>query len=518
MLNNLSVGFRMALGFAIIFILLLLVSIISLLKIADLSKATADIIDDKIPKLEMSAQILENTLIQARAVRNLILSSDKDFQKQQLNVVQDVLKHNGELLTEIEPMIHTAKGHEVFQNIQNARAVYRDELEKLLQLASRESSTFNQQKATELVLGEYSKVAGNYVETLKAFSALEKELASQSGKQTEETAGIARKIVLVLSAIAAVLTALIARLLTTSITRPVNEAVNAADALAQGDLTVKINVKSKDELGRLMLSMKTMIEKLSLTIGEVVSNADMLKNAADQISATAQSLAQSSSEQAASVEETSASIEQMSASINQTAENAQVTDQMATTATGQAEEGGGAVTDTVQAMKQIAEKISIVDNIAYQTNLLALNAAIEAARAGDHGKGFAVVASEVRKLAERSRTAAEEISDLAGSSVGRALRAGNLLEEMLPSIKKTSDLVQEIAAASQEQSTGVNQINGAMGQLSETTQQNASASEELAATSEQMGAQAQQLQELMAFFKLSKSSTSESHPNETLHI
>jgi methyl-accepting chemotaxis protein len=180
---------------------------------------------------------------------------------------------------------------------------------------------------------------------------------------------------------------------------------------------------------------------------------------------------------------------------------------MATKASTEAQEGGESVRNTVDAMKQIAGKISIVDDIAYQTNLLALNAAIEAARAGEHGKGFAVVAAEVRKLAERSQIAAQEIGELAGSSVQMAERAGHLLDEMVPTIKKTSDLVQEITAASKEQSSGVGQINGAMGQLNQATQQNASASEELAATAEEMGAQSEQLQQLMTYFRLEQSAS-----------
>ncbi|WP_295518246.1 methyl-accepting chemotaxis protein, partial [uncultured Pseudomonas sp.] len=177
-----------------------------------------------------------------------------------------------------------------------------------------------------------------------------------------------------------------------------------------------------------------------------------------------------------------------------------VTDGMAGKAAREAGEGGQAVGETLVAMKTIADKIGIVDDIAYQTNLLALNAAIEAARAGEHGKGFAVVAAEVRKLAERSQVAAQEIGTVAKSSVALAERAGSLLDEMVPSISKTSDLVQEIASASEEQSSGVEQINSAMMQLSQITQQNASASEELAATAEEMSGQAEQLQRLMGFF------------------
>jgi methyl-accepting chemotaxis protein len=273
------------------------------------------------------------------------------------------------------------------------------------------------------------------------------------------------------------------------------------ERVASGDLTVAIETRANDNTS-MLAGIRTMVAKLSQVVAEVNSGAEALAGASEEVSATAQSLSQASSEQAAGVEETSASVEQMTASISQNTENAKVTDSMATKAAGEATEGGEAVKATVTAMKQIAQKIGIIDDIAYQTNLLALNAAIEAARAGEHGKGFAVVAAEVRKLAERSQVAAQEIGTVASSSVELAERAGKLLDEMVPSIKKTSDLVQEITAASEEQSSGVGQINAAVGQLSQTTQQNASSSEELAATAEEMSGQAEQLQQTMSFFKL----------------
>jgi methyl-accepting chemotaxis protein len=304
----------------------------------------------------------------------------------------------------------------------------------------------------------------------------------------------------------------IALVLAGRIVAPLREAIRAASSIAGGDLNNAISSTARDETGDLLRALAEMQHKLTEIIGEVRMAADNLGNAAGQVSATANSLSQSSSEQAASVEETTASIEQMTASITQNTENARLTDGMAAKAAREAAEGATAVGRTVENMKSIAGKIGIIDDIAYQTNLLALNAAIEAARAGEHGKGFAVVAAEVRKLAERSQVAAQEIGQLAGSSVAMAEQAGRLLDQMVPSIRKTSDLVQEIAAASQEQSAGVGQINGAMGQLNKATQQNASASEELAATSEEMGGQATQLQELMVFFRVDGSESAAATP------
>jgi methyl-accepting chemotaxis protein len=276
------------------------------------------------------------------------------------------------------------------------------------------------------------------------------------------------------------------------------------EAFADGDLTQRITRDYLGLFGKVKESANTTADNLARVMDEVRNAADALTGAASQVSATAQSLSQAASEQAASVEEASSSINIMSASITQNSDNARVTDGMATKTTREAVEGGKAVSQTVVAMRQIAAKIGIVDDIAYQTNLLALNAAIEAARAGEHGKGFAVVAAEVRKLAERSQASAREIGELAANSVTTAERAGNLLEEIVPSIQKTSELVQEIAAASSEQSDSVTQIGGAMGQLSKATQQNASASEELAATSEELSGQADQLQQSIAFFNTGK--------------
>jgi len=278
------------------------------------------------------------------------------------------------------------------------------------------------------------------------------------------------------------------------------EKVDAAVQIAKGDLTIAVTPQSaKDALG---IALQGMIAKLSQVIGEVRSGANALSSAATQVSSTSQGLSQGTSEQAASVEETTSSLEQMSASIAKNADNSRQLEQTAVKAARDGEESGKAVLETVQAMIAIAEKITIIEEIAYQTNLLALNAAIEAARAGEHGKGFAVVATEVRKLAERSQTAAKEIGGLAGSSVKVAERSGQLLTELVPSIRKSADTVQEVAAATAEQAAGVSQINRALTGVDQVTQRNASASEELASTAEEMASQAESLQQLMAFFRV----------------
>ena len=321
-------------------------------------------------------------------------------------------------------------------------------------------------------------------------------------QETVDRVNLASSAVIIGLIVALILAVIIAFTITRAITKPLYRGVEFATELSKGDLRAKLAVDQKDEIGNLAEALRQMQTKLAGVVGDVKGAAQNVSSGSEEMSSTAQELSQGATEQAASAEEVSSSMEEMGSNISQNADNASQTEKIAQKAAGNAEEGGKAVTETVGAMKEIAEKINIIEEIARNTNLLALNAAIEAARAGEHGKGFAVVASEVRKLAERSQKAAGEISELSQSSVAVAERAGEMINSIVPDIQKTAELVQEINAASAEQNSGADQINKALAQLDQVVQQNASSSEEMASMAEELSSQAEQLTSTVAFFQI----------------
>jgi len=481
----------------------------------------------------IGTRAIEQTL---RDIREMVLIGEQ--QKRVATIEVDILE---QLVAEVEYLLsgdvkdiakHGKYADEAADTLKAAIRAAEDEgdtvLAAQLQKVTRETEDYvrvfdeiidlvkaeKKDEAISLALGKSAAVADPMVEELKdAYEGLVKR-AQKDAELAEAAASSGMAYMQVVLILGVLIAMAFGTVLSRSIAGAIAQAADKAEKIAQGDLTVQIEVNRGDEIGKLQGAMKTMIGKLSQVVGEVraaggaLSSASaQLASSSAQVSSSSQSLSQGTSEQAASVEETTSSLEQMSASITQNAENSRQVEQMATKGARDADETGKAVKETVEAMRAIAERISIIEEIAYQTNLLALNAAIEAARAGDHGKGFAVVATAVQKLAERSQTAAKEISGVASASVKAAERAGQYISELVPSIRKTADLVQEVSAASVEQSAGVSQVNKAMGQLDKVTQSASAAAEELASTTEElsstaeeMRAQAEALEELMDFF------------------
>ncbi|BCO25226.1 hypothetical protein MIZ03_0086 [Rhodoferax lithotrophicus] len=501
MFANMKIGLRLTLGFVIVLVLMAALAFVGINGMTNVQGRLDGIVNDDMVKIKLNSELSEAVHIAVRLTRTMILVDDPAASAGEKRKLDAIRQKYNETWDALEKLPASDKGKALRAKIKAAATEARGGTDKVVELALANKDP----EAVKVLLEEAAPAAQKWQD------AIDDNVAFQDAGTKDDYAiavaayESASRLMLTLAAAAIVLGALLAWVLTLSITRPVTEALNVANRLAEGDLTVRIDATSKDETGQMLHAMSNMITKLSQVVADVNSGAQALASASEEVSATAQSLSQAASEQAAGVEETSASIEQMTSSIAQNTENAKITDGMASKAAKDAVDGGEAVNATVEAMKQIAKKIGIIDDIAAQTNLLALNAAIEAARAGEHGKGFAVVAAEVRKLAERSQVAAQEISEVAGNSVELAEKAGRLLAEIVPNIRKTSDLVQEITAASTEQSSGVGQINSAVSQLNQTTQQNASSSEELAATSEEMSSQAEQLQHTMGFFKLDSS-------------
>ncbi|MCI4627017.1 MAG: methyl-accepting chemotaxis protein [Candidatus Magnetoovum sp. WYHC-5] len=376
-------------------------------------------------------------------------------------------------------------------------------------------------EANLFVVKTVLKLFGETIKDAEQLVAIQHSISKELEVTNESIYNTNNKITIISIVLGLAFSFILAAWIINSVVKPINEGVRISNELADGNLTVAINVTTSDETGKLLSALQNMVNKLREVMGNVRTAADSVAAGSSELSASAQQISEGATEQAASIEETSSSMEEMSANIKQNTENAQSTEKIAVKASTEARESGKSVISAVDAMKEIAGKISIIEEIARQTNLLALNAAIEAARAGEHGKGFAVVASEVRKLAERSQKAAGEITQLSQSSVSVAEKAGTMLTQLVPDIQKTSELIQEITAASNEQNTGVDQINKAIQQLDRIIQQNASAAEELASTSQELNSQAEVLKDTIGFFKTgahdTRTSTTASTTKKAIH-
>jgi len=501
MFSNMKVAVRLGLGFGVVTLLLVAAGAVGIFIMKDLEARLDVVINDNYPKTVLVGEANDALSEIAIKLRNMLILTDPKMIAQQREDLEAQAKITADRLGELEKSIKSEEGAKRMHDVSLARDEFVASRGGLLQLISDGKRDAAQESLFDTVRPK--QIA--YQNALARLATHQDELMHKSGKTASETVKTGVIAIAAMVVLSFMLSIVIAVFITRNITKMLGGepqyAMDVANRIAAGDLTVSV-ITMPNDMGSLLYSLKGMVAKLTDIIGNVRNTSDALASASEEVSATAQSLSQSSTEQAAAVEESSASVEQMSASVIQNSDNARITESLATTAAKETGEGGEAVRKTVAAMRQIAERISIIDDIAYQTNLLALNAAIEAARAGAHGRGFAVVATEVRKLAERSQVAAQEISGVANDSVKLADEAGESLAKIVPTIQRTSDLVQEIAAASCEQASGISQINLAMGHLSQTTQQGASAAEELAATSEEMSSQAQQLQQLMNFFKI----------------
>jgi methyl-accepting chemotaxis protein len=488
----------MALSFGVLLILLIGVGVFSLDRMHRLEQSTEALARVQFAKVKLAQSGLQHVNSNARIALDLFLMTDSKERDERIATQKEQTGEITQIYAEVEKRLTSDREKDLFANIIAARQRYigeRTKAERVLQEGNRDLALIAMERTVLPALGEYIKA-------WDVLLALEGDLVdATAGDALEEYSG-ARSAILSLLAAAVGFGLITAFFVSRGITNPILQVVRTTHRIAAGDLTDTVEASGNDETGSLLRAVGTMLEHLSRIVADVRGGSETIANASSQLAAMSQSLSQGTSHQAASVEETTGTLEEITASIGQNAQNSRLMEQMALKASRDAEKSGRAVQDTAGAMRVIAEKVAIISDIAYQTNLLALNAAIEAARAGEHGKGFGVVAAEVRKLAERSQLAAKEIGGLTAGSVKVAEESGQLLSELVPSMKKTYDLVQEVAAASNEQTSAVTQINSAMGEVDRITQRNAAAAEELATTAEELSSQASLLRDAIAYFTL----------------
>jgi methyl-accepting chemotaxis protein len=499
-MSKVRIGVRLGAAFALLCVFLVAVGWIGLWGMARM-----DVVNDEITRgawvRARAAQRLSETALQLRIGGNaMILADAEDAVRKAAEGLSRRRADAQDTLARLEPLAANDGDRRTIAEAQRIVAELAPRYENVArQLAA--GKPIAAQKAMETDLDPALDKLLRVAEELTVATGAEVDDATRRQGQAYASA---RAVAVALVAAAVLVAVGVALLVTRSIVKPLEVAVRVVSNVARGDLRERVEPQGRDELASLLGAVRQMSDRLAEVIGEVRAGAEALGGASAQISVTAQTLSQGTGAQASGVEETTAALEEMGVSITQNAESARRTEALAKEGARSAEESGRSVTETVAAMRSIAEKIGIVEEIAYQTNLLALNAAIEAARAGEQGRGFAVVASEVRKLAERAQAAAREIGGLAGSSLQVAERSGQMILALVPEIRKTAALVQQVAGASSEQSAGVAQVSRAMAAVDEVTQRNASAAEELSATAEEMAGRAATLQRVMAFFVVAR--------------
>ncbi|WP_038936357.1 methyl-accepting chemotaxis protein [Bradyrhizobium japonicum] len=489
-----TVKAKLAIAFGVILLLSVAAGGLAYVKLTEMID-TADSLVSRAGRMDRAAEIEKGILSQVRAEKNVLLAPDSEADR----FIAEIAKQR-ETLLKLKEEIHgqaSAEGKKLIENF-GAAYVRMNAIQDDVLKTARTDRT----KAVELSSIEARKAVGEAMEAASVYvTNVKKNMAAQAAQAHED--GNRAQFLLISAVLASLAIGLTAAIwISLSIARGLSRAVGLAGAVASGDLSQTINVSSNDEIGDLVKSLNMMVEKLRQVVEEALTAANNVSAGSQELSASAEQLSQGATEQASSAEEASSSMEEMASNVKQNADNANQTEKIAAQSAKDAEASGVAVGRAVNAMQTIAEKITIVQEIARQTDLLALNAAVEAARAGEHGKGFAVVASEVRKLAERSQAAAADIGTLSTETVKVAREAGDMLSKLMPDIKKTAELVQEITAACREQDVGSAQINQAIQQLDKVGQQNASASEQVSSTSEELASQAEQLQSTISFFRI----------------
>jgi methyl-accepting chemotaxis protein len=496
-----TVKAKLAIAFGVVLLLSMAAGGVAYVKLSEMID-TADSLVSRAGRINRAAEIEKGILLQVRAEKNLILAPDSESER----FLAEIAKQR-DALAKLKEEIQAAASPEGKKLMEEFGAAYARM--NAVQDEALKTARTDKVKAAERSMTEVRKSVGAAMEAADAYVMnVKKNMAAQAAQAHAD--GNRAHMMLISAVVASLAIGLIAAIwISLSISRGLGRAVGLAGAVASGDLSQTINVTSNDEIGDLVKSLNMMVEKLRQVVEEALTAASNVSAGSQELSASAEQLSQGATEQASSAEEASSSMEEMASNVKQNADNANQTEKIAARSAQDAEASGIAVGRAVHAMQTIAEKITIVQEIARQTDLLALNAAVEAARAGEHGKGFAVVASEVRKLAERSQAAAADIGTLSTETVKVAQEAGDMLSKLVPDIKKTAELVQEITAACREQDVGSAQINQAIQQLDKVGQQNASASEQVSSTSEELASQAEQLQSTISFFRIEHSGRGE---------